>query len=170
MKIEYLHASKYGNGAMVAAEFERLMLARGVTVAVHHIRDAKPSALGSADLYVFSSPGRFGKPIGRMRRFLKAVTLPEGTPYAVLTTEAAPRPDTKTGRLPTDEELARHQRVRPIINEILEGKGLVKVAEDKVHVTGLKGPLEAGWHQTVRAFVDEICAATGEVRSLSRVV
>ena len=103
-------------------------------------------------------------------RFLKAVTLPEGTPYAVLTTEAAPRPDTKTGRLPTDEELARHQRVRPIINEILEGKGLVKVAEDKVHVTGLKGPLEAGWHQTVRAFVDEICAATGEVRSLSKVV
>jgi hypothetical protein len=30
MKIEYLHASKYGNGAMVAAEFEQQMAANGV--------------------------------------------------------------------------------------------------------------------------------------------
>ncbi len=47
-----------------------------------------------------------GKPIGGMRRFLKAVKLPVGTRYAILTTEAAPRPDKKTGRMPTEEELA----------------------------------------------------------------
>ena len=37
MKIEYLHASKYGNGAMVAEEFTKQMAARAVTVDVHHI-------------------------------------------------------------------------------------------------------------------------------------
>ena len=62
MKIEYLHASKYGNGAMVAEEFSKQMAARGVLVDVHHIRDAKPKELPPADLYLFSSPGRFGKP------------------------------------------------------------------------------------------------------------
>ena len=153
MKIEYLHASKFGNGAMVAAEFEKLMNAKGVDVEVRHIREARPAELAPADLYVFSSPGRIGKPIGSMRRFLKKVTLPAGTRYAILTTEAAPKPDKKTGRLPTEEEMAKWQRVRPIMNEILEGKGLVKVLDDKILVTGLKGPLEEGWQQKVEAFV-----------------
>ena len=147
MKIEYLHASKYGNGAMVAEEFSKQMAAKGVVVDVHHIREVRPTELAPADLYVFSSPGRIGKPIGRMRRFLKKVRLPAGTKYAILTTEAAPKPDKKTGRVPTEEELAKWQRVRPIMNEILQGKGLVKVAEDKVLVTGLKGPLEEGWRR-----------------------
>jgi menaquinone-dependent protoporphyrinogen IX oxidase len=35
MKIEYFHASKYGNGAKVAEEFQRQMAAKGVTVNVH---------------------------------------------------------------------------------------------------------------------------------------
>jgi menaquinone-dependent protoporphyrinogen IX oxidase len=159
MKIEYLHASKYGNGTMVAAEFQRQMATNGVNVEVHHIREAKPYELRPADLYVFSSPGRFGKPIGSMRRFLKKVTLPAGTPYAILTTEVAPKPDKKTGRVPTEEELAKYQRVRPIMNEILQGKGLVRVAEDKFCVTGLKGPLEEGWQERVLAFVDRIPSA-----------
>jgi menaquinone-dependent protoporphyrinogen IX oxidase len=156
MKIEYLHASKFGNGAMVAAEFARAMAARGVSVEVHHIREVRPAELSAADLYVFSSPGRIGKPIGGMRRFLAKVTLPAGTDYAVLTTEAAPKPDRKTGRVPTEEELARWQRVRPIMNEILQGKGLVKVAEDKILVTGIKGPLEEGWQTKVAAFADRL--------------
>jgi len=156
MKIEYLHASKFGNGAMVAAEFAKLMATRGVSVDVHHIREVDPAELSAADLYVFSSPGRFGKPIGRMRRFLKKVRLPAGTRYAVLTTEAAPKPDKKTGRMPTEEELARWQRVRPIMNEILQGKGFVNVAEDKVLVTGLKGPLEEGWQRKVEAFAASV--------------
>jgi menaquinone-dependent protoporphyrinogen IX oxidase len=156
MKIEYLHASKFGNGAAVAAEFRQQMTAKDVTVDVHHIRESRPTELASADLYVFSSPGRMGKPIGGMRRYLKKIKLPAGTPYAILTTEAAPKPDKKTGRMPTEEELAKWQRVRPIMNEILQGKGLVLVAEDKIHVTGLKGPLEEGWQQKVQAFAARI--------------
>ena len=161
MKIEYLHASKYGNGAAVADEFAKEMTARGVVVDVHHIRDVRPTQLEPADLYVFSSPGRMGKPIRGMRRFLKRVKLPAGTRYAILTTEAAPKPDKKTGRTPTEEELAKWQRVRPIMNEILETKGLVKVAEDKILVTGLKGPLEPGWEQKVRGFVTRLTTAPG---------
>ncbi len=156
MKIEYFHASKYGNGVQVAEEFKTQMAARGVTVVVHHIREARPKEMPPADLYLFSSPGRMGRPIGRMRRFLKKVNLPAGTKYAILTTEGAPQPDKKTGRMPTEEELAKWQRVIPIMNEILQEKGLVKVAEGKVLVTGLKGPLEEGWQKKVEAFVSEI--------------
>ena len=162
MKIEYLHASKFGNGAAVAAEFTTRMAARGVTVEVHHIREVKPAELSQADLYVFSSPGRMGKPIGGMRRFLKKVKLPAGTPYAVLTTELAPEPDKKTGRMPTEDELARWQRVRPIMNEILEGKGLVHLAGDTIHVTGMKGPLEPGWREKVESFAALIATRAGE--------
>jgi menaquinone-dependent protoporphyrinogen IX oxidase len=156
MNIVYLHASKYGNGAMVAEEFKQRLATRGVRVDVHHIREVSPTELPPAELYVFSSPGRMGRPIGGMRRFLRKVTLPAGTRYAVLTTEAAPRPDKKTGRTPTDEELTTSQRVIPIMNEILQAKDLVKVAEGKVLVTGLKGPLEEEWKTKVEAFVERL--------------
>jgi menaquinone-dependent protoporphyrinogen IX oxidase len=156
MRIEYFHASKFGNGAMVAEEFSKQMAAKGVMVNVQHIRAARPDRLPTADLYVFSSPGRMGRPIGGMRRFLKKLRLPAGTSYAILTTEMAPQPDKKTGRIPPEEELARWQRVRPIMNELLQGAGLVKVAEDKVLVTGLKGPLEEGWQQKVATFAARI--------------
>ena len=158
MRIEYVHASKYGNGASLAAEFRRQMTANGVDVEVHHIREMKPAALPAADLYVFSSPGRFGKPIRGMRRFLAKVNLPSGTRYAILTTEAMPKPDPKTGQMPAEEELAKYQRVRAIMNELLQAKGLINIAEDKVHVTGLRGPLEDGWQQKLHDFVTRIPA------------
>lgn len=147
MKITYLHASKFGNGAAVAAEFRRLMATRGVEVEVHHIRDVDPGALPGADLYVFSAPGRFGKPIRRMRRFLDRLRLPVGTPYGVLTTEMAPKP----GAAPDP-----HQHVMPTMNEPLLRDGLVEIAEATIHVTGLKGPLEDGWERQVAAFAAAI--------------
>jgi menaquinone-dependent protoporphyrinogen IX oxidase len=156
MNIAYYHASKFGNGAMVAEEFKKIMAARGVTVSVQHIRDANPKDLPQADLYVFSSPGRIGKPKGSVRRFLSKVSLEPGTRYAILTTQGAPKPDKKTGKLPTQEELDRWERVIPIMNELLEAKGLKKVAEGAVWVTGLKGPLEEGWQHKVAAFADQV--------------
>jgi len=157
MKIEYFHASKYGNGQKVAEEFRRLMTATSaVTVNVHHVKDARPKEIAPADLYVFSAPGRIGKPIGKMRRFLKKMQLPAGTRCAILTTEGAPQPNAKTGKMPNAEELAKWQRVTPIMNELLRAKGLQKVAEGKVLVTGLKGPLEEGWQKKVEAFAAEI--------------
>ena len=58
--------------------------------------------------------------------------------------------------MPTEEQRAARQRVIPIMNEILQGKGLVKVAEDKVLVTGMKGPLEDGWQDKVEAFASRL--------------
>jgi menaquinone-dependent protoporphyrinogen IX oxidase len=156
MNIAYYHASKFGNGVMVAEEFKTIMAARGATVSVQHIRDANPQDLPEADLYVFSSPGRMGKPKGNVRRFLRKVTLEPGTRYAILTTQGAPKPDKKTGKMPTQEELDRWERVIPIMNELLEAKGLKKVAEGAVWVTGIKGPLEEGWQRKVTAFADQI--------------
>ena len=156
MNIEYLHASTFGNGVAVATHFKRLMAARGVAVDIHHIREVRPAELPAADVYVFSSPGRFGKPIRGMRRFLKNVELPVGTPYAILATEMPPKPDRKTGRMPSEDEIAKWQRVRPIMNDILRGKGLVKVADAKIHVTGMKGPLEEGWEKKVEDFANLI--------------
>lgn len=161
MKIAYQHASKFGNGALVAAEFARLMANSGVAVEVHHIRELNPTALPQADLYVFSSPGRMGKPIGRMRRFLRKLNLPAGTKYALLTTEMTPTPDKRTGRVPTEGEVAKWQRVRPILHEILQSKGLVSVGEEKVYVTAMKGPLEEGWQRKVSEFVATL--STGEL-------
>jgi menaquinone-dependent protoporphyrinogen IX oxidase len=156
MKIEYLHASKHGNGAKVAEEFQRQMTAKGVTVNVHHVKDIKPKEVPPADLYVFSSPGRFGKPIGDMRGFLKKADLPSGTKYAVLATELAPDPE-KAIRIPaTEEELGKCQRVIPVINDMLQKKGLVKIAEGKIFVTGIKGPLEANWQKEVETFASRI--------------
>jgi multimeric flavodoxin WrbA len=156
MKIEYFHASKYGNGATVAEEFKKQMAAKGVMVNVHHIRDAKPKEMPPADLYLFSSPGRMGKPIWGMRRFLKKAKLQSGTKCAILTTELAPKPDKKTGLVPTEEEMGRYQRVIPVMNQILQEKGLVNVAQGKILVTGLKGPLEEGWQKKVESFVSQI--------------
>ena len=155
--ITYVHASRFGNGAKVADEFAQRMAARGVSVAVHHVRDVAADRLPPADVYVFSSPGQWGKPIGRVRRFLGKVRLPPGTRYALLTTELGPpKPDRKTGRMPSEEEIAKYQRVRPIMRELLQASGLVNVAEDTVYVTGLKGPLEDGWQDKVEAFAARI--------------
>jgi hypothetical protein len=160
MRIRYVHASKFGNGVRVADTFAREMAARGVVVAVDHIHDVDPTEMGDADLYLFSSPGRMGKPIRSMRRFLRDLRLPPGTRYAILTTEMAPRPD-KGGRMPTEEEICRWQRVRPIMHELLEAKGLVAVGEEVVYVTDLKGPLEDHWEDKVRAFAAMVSEAMG---------
>jgi hypothetical protein len=42
------------------------------------------------------------------------------------------------------------------MNEILQRKGLVEVAEGKVQVTDIKGPLEEGWQRKVEAFAAHI--------------
>jgi hypothetical protein len=165
MTIEYYHASRFGNGAMVAEEFRRQSALLGVTVNVHHIRDANPKNLPRADLYVFSSPGRWGQPIKKVRRFLGELDLPAGTNCAVLTTEIAPRPDKKTGALPSEEEQAKWQRVRPIMNELLQNAGLAKVAEDKILVNEIRGPLEDGWEAKVQSFAEQVLTTTAGMKT-----
>jgi menaquinone-dependent protoporphyrinogen IX oxidase len=156
LKVEYFHDSKYGNGAAVAEEFKKLMSARGATVYIHPIKDTKTKEIPPADLYLISSPGRMGSPTSTVTHFLKELKLPAGARYAILTTGSAPTPDKKTGRMPSEEELAKWQRVIPKMNAILQDKGLTKVAEATIYVTGMKGPLEEGWQKKVAAFASQI--------------
>jgi len=156
MKIEYYHASVYGNGANIAEELRRVMATKGIEVIVHYVRDASPKEMPAADLYLFSSPGRFGKPIGDMRHFLKKMDLPPGSRYAILVTEMNPQPDKKTGKMPTEEELGRCQQVIPRMNEMLQAKGLTRVADGKIFVIGIKGPLEERWQEKVEEFATAI--------------
>jgi flavodoxin len=156
MKIELFHASHYGNGAKIAEEFQRIMVAKGHQVNIHHINESKPKALPSAELYVFGTPARIGKPIGGMRRFAKKVDLPSGTKYALFATHGAPRPDKKTGKIPAPEELERWYTSIPILTETLNSKGMVKVADARFFVTDLKGPLEEGWQNKVEGFAKQI--------------
>ena len=150
MKIEYFLASKYGSEAAVAEEFRRQATGLASSVNVSHLSEVTPTELPPADLYVFSSPERMGKPIRGVRGFLKRLRLPPGSNYAILTTELAPRPPEKRTKLgQSEQQLA-------IMNEILQVKGLVKVAEGKVHVNGLTGPLQVGWQKKVASFVAAI--------------
>jgi len=156
MKVEVYHASKYGNGAKVASEFKRIMMERGHQVGVHHFKESRPNDLPEADLYVFGSPARIGKPLGAMRRFIKKVNLPSGTRYALIATHGAPKPDKKTGKMPSMEEVERWYTTIPILTEILDSKGMVKVADMRVFVVDIKGPLEEGWEGVVKDFADRI--------------
>lgn len=155
MKIEYYHASKYGNGAKIAEEFKRLMNLKGISVDVCHVKNAQPKQVPRADLYLFSSPGRFGKPIGEMCNFLKKINLSLGTKYALLVTEFAPNANDPE-RVIMEKGTGKCQQVIPIMNQFLQHKGLVNIAEAKVLVTGIKGPLENEWQSKVGVFASKI--------------
>lgn len=161
MKVELYHASKFGNGAMVADELRRLMEAKGHQIIVHHIDETKPKEMPTADLYIFGSPTRFGGPIGSMRRFVKKAPLPSGTKYAIFATHADAIPDKKTGRMPTEEELSRERKTLPVLNQILQEKGLVKVAEKifSVNPDTMKGPLKEDWQTRAEEFVSAILSS-----------
>lgn len=93
-----------------------------------------------------------------MRRFLKKASLPPGAKYAILTTEMAPSPD-KNGKMPTPEETAKWQRIRPIMTDLLEAKHLTKVAETSVEIETMRGPLEDHWHHKVEDFANTVSSA-----------
>lgn len=153
MKVEIYHASKYGNGEKVVAYLQGLLVAKGHQAEFRHIRDARPKELPSADLYVFCAPTRIGKPIGKMRRFLKKARLPEGAKYALIATHGEPVPDKKTGKMPSAEEMEKFQQNLPAMEEILKDKGAAKVAELKVYVKNtMKGPLADGWEKAVEEY------------------
>ena len=82
-----------------------------------------------------------------------------GTRYAILTTQGAPKPAAKTGKMPTQEELDQWERVIPIMNELLQAKGLKKTAEGAALVTGIKGPLEEGWQMKLADFAGQIMSS-----------
>lgn len=156
--IEIFHASKFGNGEMVAQELKRTLEAKGHQASVHHINDVRAKDVPPAELYIFGSPTRFGGPIGGMKRFLKKAALPPGSRYALFATHGAAVPDKKTGKVPTDGEMARFRRTLPAMDEILAGRGLSKVSEQMFLVSGdqMKGHLIDGWQDQAERFATAI--------------
>ena len=156
MKTEIYFESKFGNGKRVVEKLAKDLTSKGHVVGLHNINDVSPKEMPPADLYVFSSPTRLGKPVGSMRRFTKKVKAPQGAKYALIATHGAAIPNKKTGLMPTIEEMEKWQRTLPIMEEILSQKGMVKVADLKVYVLDLKGPLEEGWESKVAGFADQV--------------
>ena len=158
MKVEIYHASKYGNGEKAVAYLQGLLVVKGHQADFRHVRDADPKEMPAADLYVFCAPTRMGKPIGKMRRFLKKAALPDGAKYALIATHGEPTPNKKTGKMPTPEEIEKYQQNLPAMEAILRGKGAAKVADVKVYVRGdaMKGPLAEGWEKIVEAFAAKL--------------
>lgn len=143
---------------MIAEEMRRAFDAKGHQISVHHIDDVKSKDLPSADLFIFGSPTRMGGPIGSMKKFLKKAPMASGAKYAIFATHADEVPDKKTGRVPTEEELNHRRRTITDLDNILKGKGLVKVT-DKVFTVRpdtMKGPLKDGWQNKVEQFVNDI--------------
>jgi len=75
--------------------------------------------------------------------------LPAGTRYAVLTTEGAPQPDKKTGRMPTEEEQAQVAARHPHHERDAAGEGPGQGRRGQGPGDGMKGPLEEGWQRKV---------------------
>jgi multimeric flavodoxin WrbA len=143
---------------MVAMGLKRIMETKGHQMNVHHIDESKPKEVPLADLYIFGSPTRVGKPIGSMRRFAKKVSLPSGTKYAVFATHGDSLPNKKTGQMPSEEELNRVRKTIPVLDEILKEKGLVKIADKVflVEASTMKGPLKEGWQGKADEFATAI--------------
>ena len=60
--------------------------------------------------------------------------------------------------MPTEDELNRERKTIPELDEVLKGKGLVKVADKvfSVSADALKGPLKEGWQKKVEEFAAQI--------------
>ena len=147
MRIEYFHASKYGNGAMVAEEFKKVMASRGAEVEVHHFSDAKPKSLpqggtqpASARLAASASPSGTGPPVPEQGRTASRdeIRHPDHRGRAACPTRRLAACAHRGGA-------GQWQRVRPIMNDILAGQEAHQGGRGKVLVTGMKGPLEEGW-------------------------
>ena len=58
MKVVYVHASKYGNGARVADEFRSRMANHDIAVETHHVDEVEPEAIAPADVGFTTAPFR----------------------------------------------------------------------------------------------------------------
>lgn len=154
MKIELFHASKYGNGLNLAVEYQRQMTEKGNEVIIRNVNDFQGREIPKADLYVFITPARFGKPIRSIRNFIEKKDIPSGSKYAVISTEMEIKPSKKADKRPKQESVDKWQKILPIMNKMLQDKGLFKVTDMSIFVLTTKGPLEDGWQEKITTFVN----------------
>ena len=119
-----------------------VLLKDGHDVKLLSVRKTDPSSLPLAELYIFSAPTHAGNVAGKMKRFLKAVSIPqENAKYALITTCLDPP---KTKSLKTMESL-------------LESKGISRAVDGlMIKVKGMKGPCESGHEEQLKAFANGV--------------
>ena len=142
IKVCIAYESKYGNGKKCMEYLQNVMNKKGHDVELFSIREKGPTAIPSADLYVFSSPTQIGSPAGKMKKFLKKLQIPqEGAKYALVTTCMSP-PNTKC--LQKMEKLLSTKEISKISDGLM------------IKVTGMNGPLDSGYEEKIETFADNI--------------
>ncbi len=141
MKIFIAYESKYGNGKKVVDHLQNALKGKGHEVQVGLVREVKPKSLPQADLYIFHSPTHVGSPVGKVKKFLKKMDIPQkDAKYALTITHMDPNAKT----------MAK-------MDALVQPKGMTKVTDGlQVMVKGMKGPLEEGWEQKVEGFASEL--------------
>ena len=141
MKICIAYESKFGNGKKCMEYLQGVLSKDGHDVDLLSARDADPT-LPSAELYIFSAPTQVGNLAGKMKKFLKAVTIPErDARYALITTCLNP---------PKSKSLKTMER-------LLEAKGVTKAMDGiMIKVDGMKGPCESGHQDQLKAFAEGV--------------
>ncbi len=155
MKAAIYYESKYGSNLKIAEKLKDLLAAKGHQAEVHRIPASDPRTVSPAGIYIISSPTRMGKPPRSVRKFLKKADIPAGSKYALVATHVVAKPNKRTGIVPTDEESARWRKTLFIMSDLLNGKG-TKVAEERVFVKDMEGPLEDDWEKKIEALVTKI--------------
>ena len=141
MKINIIYASWFGNGKKVVEELAEILIEKKQDVKLFSIMEKVNDKIPEADLYIFSSPTRKFSLPANMKKFITGFIPPKSqASYALMTTYMDPR------------TIALKK-----MESILNSKGMQKTADDfKVKTLGLKGPLENGYTEKLRAFAEEI--------------
>ena len=141
MRINIIYASWFGNGKEVVEELAEILIEKKQDVKLFSIMENLTDIIPEADLYIFSSPTRKFSLPANVKEFITGFTPPKSqTGYALMTTYLDPR------------TIALKK-----MESILNSKGMQKVVNDfKVKALGLKGPLENGYKEKLRAFAEDL--------------
>ena len=142
MKINIFYASWFGNGKKVVEELAEMLLKKNQDVKLFSIMEKiQAMIIPEADFYIFSSPTRKFSLPANVKDFISSFTPPKSQArYALMTTYMDPR------------TIALKK-----MEAILNSKDMLKAAGDfKVRSLGLKGPLETGYSEKLKAFTEEI--------------
>jgi flavodoxin len=140
MNICISYFSKFGNGKICVDELSSALTDMGHSVTVINIPESNPTELPQADVYVFSSPTRAGQPTGKVNGFIKKGSYADGAGFGIMSTGM----DLSTGALNK-------------LSAAAEKRGLKKAAEGiRLKLGGLKGPLDEGFKDKIKAFADGI--------------
>lgn len=153
MKAVIVYDSVYGNTETVAKMISKSLESMGHVAELVRAKDAA-KATPEGDVIIFGSPTRMGTMTGKMKRFLKKM---DAGPWE---SKAAATFDTEVQDVIDKDGASAAAKM----HDMVRAKGLkVHTPVLKVGVTGIRGPLSAGWESDVEAYVAEFLRWAGTV-------